>query len=189
MVSSIFIVKLYNSREQHRFKNITCQAGQAAPKDYLHHRHFHLPRHSGELHCKDSAQNITCKAAKLGSCSACSIVLFAEFSCNLQRTSDYVACWTGPYSWAKDNSGAKRWPSCFLLAVQVAGWFQFIANGSWGILAVAFSALSLSLSLVSLGIHIRARRTTQLTISPTLEDYPRRPYTPAQNLAHLHKYT
>ena len=30
-------------RVQHRFQNITCQAGQAAPKVYLPRGHFHLP--------------------------------------------------------------------------------------------------------------------------------------------------
>ena len=43
-------------RVQHRFQNITCRVGQAAPKVYLPHQHFLLPRHwlfnKGGLHCE-----------------------------------------------------------------------------------------------------------------------------------------
>ena len=44
------------TRVQHRFQNITCQAGQADPKVDLPCQHFQLPctlLNKGELHCED----------------------------------------------------------------------------------------------------------------------------------------
>ena len=67
-------------------ENITCRAGQAAPKVYWPCRHFHLPHHSVKnkikLHCEDSAQNITCQAGQIR-------VLFCLPDCHF--LSDYLA--------------------------------------------------------------------------------------------------
>ena len=48
---------------QQRFENITGQAGQATPQ------RFTCPTtllNKGELHCDDSAQNITCRVGQVG---------------------------------------------------------------------------------------------------------------------------
>ena len=74
---------------QHRFQNITCRVGQAAPKVYLPCRQFQLPANllnKDGLHCEDSAQNSTSRTGKLGSYSAFTIaIFFAEFHLQLAK--------------------------------------------------------------------------------------------------------
>ena len=67
---------------QHRFQNITCRAGQAAPEVYLPAGTSTCPTtqlNKGELHC--NAQNITLPKTLLARLP----FFFAKFTCNLQQ--------------------------------------------------------------------------------------------------------
>ena len=68
---------LMHVRVQHRFQNISCQAGQAAPKIYWPRPH--LPCHSIKqkwVTLRGLPKTLLAKQGKLGSCSACPITVF-----------------------------------------------------------------------------------------------------------------
>ena len=109
---------------------------QAAPKVYLPRQHFHLLTatllNKGELHCTDSAPNITCRAGQVRVLlGVCLIAIFAEFTCTLHQgkrlclgigTGDRFICDTG-LSIAV-NQSKTRPPStrfCFLCMHRVPG--------------------------------------------------------------------
>ena len=72
------------TRMQHRFLNIFCRVGQAAPKVYLPCLHSHLPRHSVIARVSYTLpKTLLAECGKLGSCSACPIAIFCRIHLQL----------------------------------------------------------------------------------------------------------
>ena len=91
-VSQGFCVTVMRRRQiyrvQYRFQNITCQAGQAAPKVYLPRRHFNVPRHIVKQRRVTEAglcpKTYLLSGASYGLVLLAQLPFFAKFNCSLQ---------------------------------------------------------------------------------------------------------